>query len=67
MYCILVGVGGALVESIISASGLFFYHQPDWGLVPAWLPMLYLHVALATRAIGRALDPGDATAGSSAA
>jgi hypothetical protein len=67
MYCILVAVGGALVESMISAAGLFSYRKPDWGLVPTWLPMLYLHVALATRAIGRALDPGDATTGSTTA
>ncbi len=56
-YCILVAVGGALVEAIISGAGLFAYRQPSLGLVPAWLPMLYLHVALATRAIGRALGP----------
>ena len=54
IYCVSVALGGVAVESLISGLGLFDYHRPDWGLVPSWLPMLYLHVALATRAIGRA-------------
>ncbi len=52
-YCLSVALGGVVVESLISSAGLFAYRQPDWGLVPSWLPMLYLHVALATRAVGR--------------
>jgi len=55
-YCVAVAIGGAGAEILISSAGLFAYTQPDWGLVPMWLPMLYLHVALATRAIGRALS-----------
>ena len=43
------GVGLALCgtsfEAALSATGAFHYLHPDLGLVPAWLPGLYLHGA----------------------
>jgi hypothetical protein len=45
-----------VAEAIISSLGLFSYTSPLVGPVPIWLPMLYLHVGLATRAIGRAFQ-----------
>jgi hypothetical protein len=57
LYCIAVAVGGTVAETIISGLGLFSYTSPLFGPVPIWLPMLYLHVGLATRSIGRAFLP----------
>ncbi len=54
LYCVAVAVGGTVAETIISSLGLFSYTSPLFGPVPIWLPMLYLHVGLATRSIGRA-------------
>ena len=53
LYCVAVALGGTVAETIISGLGLFSYTSPLYGPVPIWLPMLYLHVGLATRAIGR--------------
>ncbi len=52
LYCVAVAAAGTAAEAIISGLGLFSYTSPLFGPVPIWLPMLYLHVALATRAIG---------------
>jgi hypothetical protein len=41
--------GGAVFEAWLSSTGAFHYRHPDVGLVPAWLPALYLHVSLMTR------------------
>lgn len=41
-------IGGALFEGALSATGAFYYNEPDFVGVPRWLPALYLHVALLT-------------------
>ena len=43
--------GGPLFEAALSATGGFFYRRPDVLGVPCWLPALYLHASLLTRAI----------------
>jgi hypothetical protein len=54
-YVAMVFAAGPLVETWLSRAGGFAYAKPDIGVVPMWLPALYLHVALATRAIARVL------------
>jgi hypothetical protein len=44
-------LGGPIFEAMLSATGGFFYRQPDLLGVPVWLPALYLHVSLLTRQI----------------
>jgi hypothetical protein len=46
-------VGGVLVETTLVSLGLFRHSGTELGLVPAWLPGLYLHASLLGRAIGR--------------
>lgn len=53
-YVAMVAVMGPLVEIAISGAGLFRYLHPELRLIPIWLPALYLHVGLVTRAVGRA-------------
>ncbi|HVI74556.1 MAG TPA: hypothetical protein VM683_06190 [Anaeromyxobacteraceae bacterium] len=59
----LFALGGALFEAGLSSTGAFQYRAPDFLLVPAWLPALYLHVSLMTREaclafLGRGRDGG---------
>ena len=46
---LLQGIGlavcGTSFEAALSATGAFYYARPDIGLVPSWLPGLYLHGA----------------------
>jgi hypothetical protein len=50
-YALVVALGGTLFEALLSSTGAFQYNDPDvWG-VPIWLPALYLHASLLTRAI----------------
>lgn len=56
-YACLSAAGGCLVESALQWADLFHYRAP--GLmgflpVPVWLPGLYLHATLATRALDEA-------------
>ncbi|MHB8418200.1 MAG: hypothetical protein ACYDCL_08990 [Myxococcales bacterium] len=54
IYALLSAAAGCLVESALSWAGLFHYYAPgQLGLlpVPLWLPGLYLHASLATRAV----------------
>jgi len=44
-------VGGPLFEAALSATGGFSYDRPDLLGVPCWLPALYLHASLLTRAV----------------
>ncbi|MBI5497123.1 MAG: DUF2878 family protein [Deltaproteobacteria bacterium] len=46
-------VMGPVVEATLSGLGLFRYHRPDVLGVPAWLPAIYLHAAVATAALDR--------------
>lgn len=48
-------VAGSLFEAALSSTGAFRYLRPDLLLVPAWLPALYLHASLMTRAAAVAL------------
>lgn len=41
-----LAVVGPLGEAALSATGAFHYLHPDLGLVPAWLPGIYLHGGL---------------------
>jgi hypothetical protein len=50
-YAFAVAIGGTLFESLLSSTGAFDYTEPDFLGVPIWLPALYLHAALLTRAI----------------
>lgn len=50
-YAIAVAIGGSLFESFLSSTGAFYYTEPDLLGIPIWLPALYLHAALLTRAI----------------
>jgi hypothetical protein len=50
-YALAVAVGGTLFEAILSSTGAFYYREPDVLGVPIWLPALYLHASLLTRAI----------------
>jgi Protein of unknown function (DUF2878) len=45
LFSILLAIAGAMMEGLISRAGLFYYTQPDFLLVPIWLPGLYLHGA----------------------
>src|SRR5205823_800571 len=58
LYALLVAVAGGAVESALSAAGVFRHARPDFAGIPAWLPGLYLHVALLGEAFGRALFAG---------
>jgi hypothetical protein len=57
-------IGGCLFEGALSATGAFYYNEPDFVGVPRWLPALYLHVALLTGPLSlhfrRAPRAGDA-------
>ena len=53
LACAVVALVGAGAEAAISSAGLFAYSHSQLGLVPIWLPMLYLHVALAARELSR--------------
>jgi len=49
MLCLaslVMAVAGSAFEGAWSALGFFYYHHPDIGGVPRWLPGIYLHVAL---------------------
>ncbi|PJZ53337.1 hypothetical protein [Leptospira adleri] len=45
LFSVLLAISGTLAEGLISRAGLFIYMQPDFLLVPIWLPGLYLHGA----------------------
>lgn len=45
LFSVVLAVSGTLMEGLISKAGLFIYTQPDYLLVPIWLPGLYLHGA----------------------
>ncbi|AOP34870.1 hypothetical protein A0128_14050 [Leptospira tipperaryensis] len=45
LFSIFLAIAGTLMEGMISRAGLFIYTQPDFLLVPIWLPGLYLHGA----------------------
>lgn len=45
LFSVLLAIAGTLAEGLISRAGLFVYTQPDFLLVPIWLPGLYLHGA----------------------
>jgi hypothetical protein len=51
-------LGGVIVESTLSAAGLFQYGRQDLWRTPTWLPGLYLHGALLGRPITRAWYDG---------
>jgi len=55
-------IAGSLFESALSSTGGFHYRHPDLLLVPAWLPALYLHVALMTREAFLVFFPPEAAA-----
>ena len=46
---LILALGGTVGESLLSAAGFVTYMRPDFLLVPAWLPGLYLHGAFALR------------------
>jgi hypothetical protein len=43
LHALALAFGGVLVESTVSSTGAFQYANPDFGLVPMWLPLLYAH------------------------
>ncbi|MBM9502413.1 DUF2878 family protein [Leptospira sp. 201903071] len=45
LFSVLLAIAGTLMEGLISRAGLFIYFQPNFLLVPIWLPGLYLHGA----------------------
>ena len=45
----LTAIVGSLFEAALSATGAFYYTQPDFLGIPRWLPALYLWAALAGR------------------
>lgn len=54
VYGLATAAGGALVETAIQSADGFHYRVPTHvALVPAWLPAIYLHVAVCGRAIAR--------------
>lgn len=56
LYAVACSFGGTLWEVTISSQGFFTYDAPAALIsVPAWLPGLYLHAALFTRASSRLL------------
>jgi hypothetical protein len=64
-YGVLAAAVGCLVESSLSWANLFHYYAPgQMGFlpVPLWLPGLYLHASLATRAVDMAFFPPRRTA-----
>jgi len=59
-YGVVVAIAGTLTEAALCRLGLFGYLSPGLlpGLaVPLWLPGLYLHASLATRALDLAFFP----------
>jgi hypothetical protein len=52
VYAASTAVVGCLVETAISSTGAFFYARPSFGIIPLWLPGLYLFAAN----VGVALD-----------
>jgi hypothetical protein len=44
-FAVFLALGGTLFEAGFSATGVFWYHSPDFLGVPAWLPCLYLFAA----------------------
>src|SRR2546425_2415217 len=51
MTGIAFAAGGPLFEAVLAATGGFSYRAPDALGVPCWLPALYLHASLLTRAV----------------
>lgn len=56
LHSVTLAVGGPLTEAAISATGTFWYVEPDFLGVPRWLPGIYLHVGLASANLIRFLD-----------
>ena len=56
IYSLILGLLGPLAEAANSAAGNFHYLHPDLGLVPSWLPMIYLHGGLMVAAWDAGLD-----------
>lgn len=52
---LVLAVAGVVVEGAVSATGAFRYANPDYLLVPMWLPGLYLHGAPLALAVVRRL------------
>jgi len=45
VYSLLLAALGTGYESLLTSTGIYFFHHPDVGTVPAWLPGLYLNGA----------------------
>ncbi|HXU67739.1 MAG TPA: hypothetical protein VN947_00345 [Polyangia bacterium] len=58
-YSLVMAVAGSAFEATWSALGFFWYHHPDIGGVPRWLPGIYLHVALVAGPLERVLKGAD--------
>jgi hypothetical protein len=52
-YALATALGGTLFEAMLSSTGAFYYTKDNQDIlgVPIWLPALYLHASLLTRAI----------------
>jgi monoamine oxidase len=53
-YSVALAIGGAAGESVLTMIGLMNYPQGELFGVPLWLPGIWLHAALFSRAISRA-------------
>jgi hypothetical protein len=45
-FSLVTAVLGSSFEAVLSSTGAFYYHHPDFMGVPRWLPGIYLHAAL---------------------
>jgi hypothetical protein len=59
--CFLTAIAGTVFEITLSGSGGFTYLHPDFLGVPRWLPVLYLHAAVAGASVRVMLAPGART------
>ncbi len=56
LYSLVLGLLGPLAEALNAAAGNFAYLDPDLGLVPSWLPAIYLHGGLMVAQLDPAMD-----------
>ncbi len=56
-FSLVTAVLGACFEAVLSSTGAFYYHHPDFMGVPRWLPGIYLHAALFAAPVYEHLGP----------